>query len=355
MQVMKVTLFALGLVSNGCQGFSGITKGSISNSNVVSKRSGSKETKMTATTTTEPTTVPTTTQDVNNNDDYPWSFTGRLWFRPALVKLDQDQQLKPPSSVSMLNLFGWTVGGVVALEYDDSPVGPYREYVTMGAVVSKRGCIGQWGSSLYVSNDEAERICQEIWNVPAQVANIEFVEGGQSNKLNVVNAPKFIPENNANDIELSSTTNGAAAESSKSSSNPFEFLQSALFGNNENKKTSTSSKQTITVNGWKNTRTLQDDEYSTTNRCPRLPILWTPTIKALWAPFVPLPPSTTTIIGDADDDNQSLPLHRLRLSASAIRLHLCGQESSEDLGIPLPIGLSVDNVLIEIGPKFDTL
>ena len=91
--------------------------------------------------------------------EYPWSFSGRLWFRPALVKAptsgnekdDVQQPPPPPPSVSILQIFGWTIGGSVALEYDDSPVGPYREYVTMGALVSKRGSLGQWLSLIHIS------------------------------------------------------------------------------------------------------------------------------------------------------------------------------------------------------------
>ena len=81
--------------------------------------------------------------------------------------------------MSAVSLFGWTVGGVVALEYDESPVGPYREYVSMGAVVTKRGALGQWGSRLYVSSAPAEAICKEVWGVPAETAEIEFVEAGE--------------------------------------------------------------------------------------------------------------------------------------------------------------------------------
>ena len=45
---------------------------------------------------------------------------------------------------------GHSVGVVamVSLEYDLSPVGPYRQYVTMGSLVSKSGALGQWGSRL---------------------------------------------------------------------------------------------------------------------------------------------------------------------------------------------------------------
>ena len=230
------------------------------------------------------------------DENYPWCFTGRLWFRPALVNInDESNSLRPPSSVSVLNVFGWTIGGTVALEYDTSPVGPYREYVTMGAVVSKRGALGQWGSRLYVSNQVAEDVCQDVWKVPAQVADIEFEEDpGQS--LSVDSAP----------------TN---------------------FGSNP---------QQIRVKGWSNTRVLTDEELANDAPGGNLPVYWTPTIKALWAPIIPLP----AISGDKQEDN--LPLHRLRLSAGALRLRFCPQTASDALGVPIGIGLVVDNVLIEI-------
>lgn len=236
------------------------------------------------------------------DEEYPWCFTGRLWFRPALVKVPSatnPSDPSPPPSVSVLNLFGWTIGGTVALEYDTSPVGPYKEYVTMGAVVSKRGALGQWGSRLYVSTQVAEDVCQDVWGVPAIVADISFVEdddGSNEQYLSVEPAPD---------------------------------------------KFDTANRQKIDVRGWSNTRVLNDDEMDDEPK-GGLPVLWTPTIKALWAPLVPLPASGN---GDADE---SLPLHRLRLSASALRLKFCPQSPSDILGIPIGIGLVVDNVLIEI-------
>lgn len=90
----------------------------------------------------------------------------------------------------------------------------------------------------------------------------------------------------------------------------------------------------IKVGGWQMTRSGGDV------RRGGLPVLWTPQIKALWAPLVPLPEA---------EGAASLALHRLRLSARSLRLQLCGQEASDALGTPLGIGLSVDGVLIEIG------
>jgi len=182
-------------------------------------------------------------------------------------------------------------------------VGPYREYVTMGALVTKRGCVGQWGSRLYVSTKEAADVCRNTWGVPAQLADIDFLEAQEdaSSSLFVDTAPDSITEDNV---------------------------------------------QRIAVGGWENTRVLDRNEEG--NRLGGLPVFWTPSIKALWAPLIPLPPyGNTGDVNGAVKDND-LPLHRLRLSASAIRLTLCGQSSSEKLGIPIGIGLVVDDVLIEI-------
>ena len=215
--------------------------------------------------------------------DYPWLFRGRLWFRPAVVRSPPAGAL--PDGVRALSLFGWSIGGVVALEYDESPVGPYLEYVSMGALVSKRGTVGQWGSRLYVSNAEAERACVRVWGVPATAAAIEFEEGGGA--LCVERPPE-----------------SAAAPQ-------------------------------IEVSGWSSARSAAEGAPARGG----LPVLWTPTLKALWAPLVPLP---------ARAGAEELPLHRLRLSAASLKLQLCGQAPSEALGLPLPLGLSVDNVLIEI-------
>ena len=160
----------------------------------------------------------------------------------------------------------------------------------MGSLVTKRGALGQWGSNLYVSTAAAEEVCQRTWGVPAQLADITFLEEGAA--LQVDRAPQQLESRGA---------------------------------------------QPIVVSGWEATRNAAEGAPKRGG----LPVLWTPQIKALWAPLVPLP---------APASAASLELHMLRLSASSLRLSLCGQRSSPELGTPLGIGLSVDNVRIEIGP-----
>jgi hypothetical protein len=221
------------------------------------------------------------------DDRYPWRFDGRLWFRPALVRMPSKP---PPGDVRTVGLFGWTLGGVVCLEYDESPVGPYVEYVTMGSLVSKRGAIGQWGSRLFVSTPPAEEVCQRVWGVPAEVADLSFDDQGGA--LCVDSLPAAVAAPNGR-------------------------------------------RETIRVSGWGETRSSSEGA----ERRGNVPVLWTPSIKALWAPLVPLAPAS---------DARPLPLHRLRLSASSLRIRLCGQPSSEAAGVPLPLGLTVDGVRIEI-------
>jgi len=261
--------------------------------------------------------------------DYPNVFTGRLWFSPSITKISSHGKLPPSDSeVKLLNLFGYSLGGSVALEYDSSPVGRYCEYVTMTGLVYKRGSIGQWGSRLYVSTQEAEDVCKDIWGVPAEVANITFSEA-----------------------RVEQHTNECGEECTlQVTSPPNPFAQSERI-------------QSIHVEGWKNTRIVTPQEWNASPNGPErvgnVPVFWTPTIKALWAPWI--------LFSSALSNSNSLPLHKLRLSASAIRLKWTGfsprrslkQEIApsdlQTLGMPLGLGLVVDNVLIEIGNEFERL
>ncbi len=168
--------------------------------------------------------------------------------------------------------------------------------------------IGQWGTDLHVSTKVAEDVCHYVWGVPAQLANIEFVEGG----------------NTLHDYEPSSSEEGSGE-----------------------------GMRTFRLSGWGNARILNHDAQSA-KRYGNLPIYWTPTIKALWAPI--LFPGRA-VLGDEDSigrrQTHLLPLHKLRLSASAIRLKSCRRQmpSNQKGEVTLGFALVVDNVLIEIGER----
>jgi hypothetical protein len=166
--------------------------------------------------------------------------------------------------------------------------------------------LGQWGTNLYVSTQVAEDVCQQVWGVPATLADIEFEENGHR----ILDGPDG--------------TIGDAA------------------------------RRKFNLSGWNNARILSKNNDSLSiKRFGNVPIFWTPTIKALWAPiFFPFQDLSSRI-----GNQRSLPVHKLRLSASAMRLKRCDrrqQQSSIEKSegeIPLGLALVVDNVLIEIGRR----
>ena len=247
------------------------------------------------------------------DEEYPWRFEGRFIFRPSLVRITPSSS--SPPSANLLSLFGYSLGGSVVLEYDVSPVGPYREYVTMGGVVglgqvsvgeaNKRLLgVGQWGTDLYVSTQVAEDVCKQVWGVPAQVANIDFEEDGN-------------------------------------------IIQDGPDGEDAGQMGRT--KKNFQLSGWDNTRVLSAEELQQkTKRFGNIPIFWTPTIKALWAPI------SFPNISNKVTKEELLPVHKLRLSASALRLKQCKRNQPSEGEIPIGLTLVVDNVLIEIGEQVNS-
>lgn len=195
---------------------------------------------------------------------FAWTFEGRFIFAPALVR-----SRDAPNAIS---INGWSLGGFVALQYDSPPAGlaPYLEVVEMGALCARNGRIGQWGRELYVSTQEAELACKDIWGVPARQCQINFDEEGP--------------------LSLTRTNEG------------------------------------FDITGW--TKVRSGGSW----RSPRLPVLWTPEIKALWA-RIPFPTPAT---------KRNLILHDLGLSGTSLRLLPFQCEGSFGLA------LAVDGLRIEI-------
>lgn len=235
--------------------------------------------------------------------DYEWQFDGRFMFAPALVRRGEDAI---PGGASVVSAFGWTLGGFVALEYDSSPVGAYYEVVEMGALVAKGGLLGQWGRELCVSTRPAEKVCRDAWGVPARLSRITFSEAPSGEKR----------------LALRARADGG-------------------FG----------------LEGWSATRSSEATTDPSEPRALGLPVLWTPTIKALWAPIaLDLLGALAALFAPATDEK--LALHKLRLSATS--LALSSFELQDDRRAPreiIPFGfaLSADGVRIEIAPARKTL
>lgn len=228
----------------------------------------------------------------NSQDkEFPWLFSGRAVMQPALVRVNSQQSNE---KIVPLSFFGWTLGGTVALEYDESPVGPYREFVTLGGLAiyphsSGRLLVGQFGSNLYVNKKQAETLCQQVWDLKATPAEINFKDDGDSVILT------SIQENWYNSTKIS-------------------------------------------VNGWK---LVKQCEQSGPRNMNNIPLLWTPKIKAIWMGFARLP---------NNEPVTDLSLNKLRLSGT-INLALNKPAPSTPNTIPLGVTIMLQNALIEISPR----
>lgn len=266
----------------------------------------------------------------NGEPSYPWKFTGRCIFVPSLVRRSQNDGYDDDhSGPSILHLGGWTVGGTVALEYDDSPVGYYREWVSLGglAVYPRRTTttaqrtllVGQVGRELYVSRPDAEVLCERVWGLVAnRGASIQFVDDDD-------------------DVEESA---GITLSQQQRQQTRDDHDDSLLI---------------LKASGWNHVRrkagglTFQRFDV----------LVWTPAIKAIWAalwkwPVVGSASSPDTTGRDENDvDDNVLPLHRLRLSGNIrpARIDWKNRDMAPQQAVHFGLGLAVEDLVIEISPS----
>ena len=104
----------------------------------------------------------------------PWRFPhARCLYQPAWVPAQAAQAATPPD-VTLLSLFGWTLGGTFVVEWTDSPVGPYREVAVLSALVVRGGVFGAWVSHIVVDSPDAMVHGRELWGLPARVGSVAF-------------------------------------------------------------------------------------------------------------------------------------------------------------------------------------
>ena len=112
----------------------------------------------------------------------PWAFPrARLLYQPTLVR-EADARANTPlgegSGLRLLSLFGWTLGGVFAVEWRDSPLGPYREVAVLsGLVVSSDLRLGAWASHIVVTSPEAAEAGRCVFGLPAQTGRVSLGQG----------------------------------------------------------------------------------------------------------------------------------------------------------------------------------
>ena len=90
------------------------------------------------------------------NDKAPWRFTGRALYQLNLVRSSEARK-HVPKDLKLVELFGWTLGGVYLARYDDSPAGTFDEMVALGGLVWNPPTSCAWAARVLVNSKTARQ------------------------------------------------------------------------------------------------------------------------------------------------------------------------------------------------------
>ncbi|CAB9508284.1 NEOXANTHIN-DEFICIENT 1 [Seminavis robusta] len=116
----------------------------------------------------------------------PWKFqASRIYYQFRAIPTKNARQYCPPcqgnaSPLILLSLGGYTLGGIFCIEYQESPIGSYREVAFLSSLVARPPFIGAWASHIIVDSEEAAKYGQEFWGLPATVLPINFIADSSS-------------------------------------------------------------------------------------------------------------------------------------------------------------------------------
>jgi len=147
--------------------------------------------------------------------------------------------------------------------------------------------VGQWGSRLYVSSRPAREACERIWGVPARHADIDFFFFADDDTAYSDNVDDYGPKTTKAPTTTTTTTSlrvtaapRLAATSVSRGDGDGDDTDSRDHRHQQRRRERRQHREAIAVEGWGNARVPGVDADSP--RYGRIPILWTPTAKALW-------------------------------------------------------------------------
>ena len=106
----------------------------------------------------------------------PWTFSdARVMYQPAFVRAKAARAVTPDGrGLTLLSLFGWTLGGVFVVDWVNSPIGRYREVAVLSGLVARGFALGAWASHIVVDRQAAIAPAREIFGLPAVKGSITF-------------------------------------------------------------------------------------------------------------------------------------------------------------------------------------
>mgnify|MGYP003316945670 CR=1 FL=1 len=134
--------------------------------------------------TPAPTRQPRRLAARSDDDTYPpapWSFrNARVMYQPTLVRVSAARAVTPRDGLTLLSLFGYTLGGVFVVDWTESPVGPYREVAVLSGLVARGLSIGAWASHIVVTTPASVGGGRAVFGLPTVLGSVEFNAGEES-------------------------------------------------------------------------------------------------------------------------------------------------------------------------------
>ena len=101
-------------------------------------------------------------------------------YQPTLVRVSAARAVTPRDGLTLLSLFGYTLGGVFVVDWTESPVGPYREVAVLSGLVARGLSIGAWASHIVVTTPASVGGGRAVFGLPTVLGSIDFKAGEES-------------------------------------------------------------------------------------------------------------------------------------------------------------------------------
>ena len=107
-----------------------------------------------------------------SDEDAPWRFSGRALYQLNLVKSSEARK-HVPADLKLVELFGYTLGGIYLARYEDSPAGTFDEMVALGGLVWNAPTSCAWAARVFVNNKDARSHGVKTCGLPSHFAHFD--------------------------------------------------------------------------------------------------------------------------------------------------------------------------------------
>ena len=108
----------------------------------------------------------------------PWELRGSAALVPVPVRAAAARAARLPAGARLLTAGGWTVGGLLLADYDDTATLRYHELVVFSGLVAVDGRPAAVVSHIYVDLEASLEGGRAIWGLPKELADFRAASDG---------------------------------------------------------------------------------------------------------------------------------------------------------------------------------